>query len=204
MDVTVPLRNSRHRPGIRIHRVSKLAKADVGHMRGMRVTTPARTVCDIAGSEHSHDAERALAEARIQRLLTDEDILGAIGRMGTRRGAALARQLLAHSDPGYTRSAAERRLLHLLRAAELPLPRTNFPLHGFSVDFFWPDQRLVVEVDGHQFHAHRSAFESDRRRDQVLVAAGYRVIRITWRQLKRQPLAVIARIAQALRAERAA
>jgi very-short-patch-repair endonuclease len=56
----------------------------------------------------------------------------------------------------------------------------------------------VLEVDGHTFHGHRTAFERDRKRDQVLVAAGYRVIRVTYKQLLDEPLAVIARLAQAL------
>jgi very-short-patch-repair endonuclease len=55
-----------------------------------------------------------------------------------------------------------------------------------------------VEVDGYAYHRHRKAFESDRRRDQELVAAGYRVIRVTWLQLRDQPISVITSIAQAL------
>ena len=86
-------------------------------------------------------------------------------------------------------------------AAPLAIPKqpsSNAPLCGFSVDFVWPASRLVVEVDGYGFHGDRAAFERDRRRDQVLVAAGYRVIRATWRQLEHEPLGVVARLAAAL------
>ncbi len=62
----------------------------------------------------------------------------------------------------------------------------------------WAAQRLVVEVDGFRFHGHRAAFERDRRRDATLVAAGYRVIRVTWRQITEEPLAVVASLGQAL------
>ena len=62
---------------------------------------------------------------------------------------------------------------------------------GYEVDFVWRAQKLVVEVDGYAFHGHRAAFERDRAKDQVLMAAGYRVIRVTWRQLEREPLAVL-------------
>lgn len=62
----------------------------------------------------------------------------------------------------------------------------------------WPDGRLVLELDGFKFHEDRRAFERDRRRDQDLVAAGYRVIRVTARQLEREPLAVIACLVAAL------
>jgi very-short-patch-repair endonuclease len=77
-------------------------------------------------------------------------------------------------------------------------------LHGFLVDFLWPEYKLIVEVDGHGTHGTRLAFESDRRRDQVHVAHGYVVVRITWMQLQYEPMAVIARIAQALAHRRAA
>jgi very-short-patch-repair endonuclease len=107
--------------------------------------------------------------------------------------------LLDHG-PAITRSEAERRLLKLIRDANLPLPLTNVRLHGHTVDFCWPQNRLIVEFDGFAFHGHRRAFERDRKRDRTLVAAGYRVIRITWRQLTDEPLAVIASVAQALTA----
>jgi very-short-patch-repair endonuclease len=91
----------------------------------------------------------------------------------------------------------------LLRAAALPQPICNARLHGQRPDFLWPEQRLVVQVDGYQFHGHRSAFERDRRNDQVLIAAGYRVVRVTWMQLQHEPLRVAAAIAAALTAGRA-
>jgi very-short-patch-repair endonuclease len=91
-------------------------------------------------------------------------------------------------------------MLALLAAAQLPVPEVNTHLHGFEVDFLWRAQRLVVEFDGRQFHGHEAAFERDRRRDQVLLAAGYRVLRVTWRQLLDEPLAVAVRIGQALAA----
>ncbi|MGH2914135.1 MAG: endonuclease domain-containing protein, partial [Solirubrobacteraceae bacterium] len=114
---------------------------------------------------------------------------------GTRRLAAL---LANECGPAPTRSEAERRLRALIDAAGLPRPLFNARLHGFEVDALWPSLRVVVEVDGFAFHAHRGAFERDRRRDQRLVAAGYTVIRITWRQLAHEPLGVVARLAQAL------
>jgi very-short-patch-repair endonuclease len=66
------------------------------------------------------------------------------------------------------------------------------------VDFVWHPQRLVVEVDGYAYHGHRAAFEGDRLRDAELQACGYKVMRITWRQIEARPEAVIARLAKAL------
>jgi very-short-patch-repair endonuclease len=120
-----------------------------------------------------------------------------LDRAPGRSGTATLRALL-EDEPTFTRSEAERRLRRLILDGGLPPPETNVRLLGFEVDFVWPGAKLVVEVDGHAFHAHRAAFERDRERDQALVAAGYRVIRVTWRQLEREPLAVLARIAQAL------
>lgn len=122
-----------------------------------------------------------------------------IERAPTRRGSGVLRALLrSELESGYTRSAAERRIVKVVRQAGLARPLLNEPLLGHVADFLWPRQRLVVEVDGYGAHRHRAAFESDRKRDQQLVAAGYRVVRVTWRQLRDEPLAVIASLAQAL------
>src|SRR5690348_10726379 len=96
----------------------------------------------------------------------------------------------------HTRSWSERRPLSLIREAGLPVPLTNRQLHGFQVDAVWPDVKLVVEVDGYEFHRDRASFENDRARDAMLVAAGYRVIRFTATQL--DELVVITRLAAAL------
>ncbi len=69
---------------------------------------------------------------------------------------------------------------------------------GHTADFLWTEHRLILEVDAYGTHGNRLAFESDRRRDQIHIAAGYTVIRVTWEQLRNEPYAVIARIAQAL------
>lgn len=77
-------------------------------------------------------------------------------------------------------------------------PHFNAHLDGAERDAVWLDHRLVVEVDGFAAHGSRDAFERDRRRDQQLVAAGYRTLRVTWRQLTGEPEAVVARLAAAL------
>ena len=118
-------------------------------------------------------------------------------RAPSRRGAGALRELL-DGRPTLTRSEAERRLLALIRRARLPAPQTNVRVAGHEVDCHWHAERLVVEVDGYAYHAGRDAFERDRRRDTDLLAAGRRVIRVTWRRIVDEPEAVIAAIAQAL------
>jgi very-short-patch-repair endonuclease len=102
-----------------------------------------------------------------------------------------------HHEPALTRSQAERGLLELIRAARLPRPETNVRVERHEVDFLWRAARLVAEVDGYAFHGTRGAFERDRRRDADLQAAGWRVLRITWRRLAEEPEAVVATLARA-------
>jgi very-short-patch-repair endonuclease len=123
------------------------------------------------------------------------------GRAHGHRGVGKLRALLARDEePAFTRSEAEERFLALIRRADLPAPAVNAEVEGQMVDFVWRRKRVIVEVDGFRFHSTRSAFEHDRRRDAELSAAGYRVLRVTWRQLCDEPLAVIARLVAALAA----
>lgn len=102
------------------------------------------------------------------------------------------------AQPALTRSEAEERFLALVRKARLPDPAANVTVGGYEVDFFWDFGGLVVEVDGFAFHSSARMFESDRRRDADLAAAGVRVMRVTWRQIVSEPEALLVRLAQAL------
>jgi very-short-patch-repair endonuclease len=79
------------------------------------------------------------------------------------------------------------------------VPTTNARVAGYEVDAYWPAQRLIVEVDGWRYHGTRRAFERDRRKDAALQAAGYRVVRITYRRLRHESHAVAAELALLLR-----
>ena len=167
--------------------------------RDVRLTSPARTLIDFAADASYFGLERAVAEARVQKLLRDGELEGALARAGRRRGTAKMRAYLrSEQGPAMTRSEAEREVRRLTRAARLPQPKANARVAGYEVDFLWPEQRVILEVDGYRYHGHRRAFERDRRKDMALVDAGYLVIRITWRQLTEEPFAVIAHIARAL------
>jgi very-short-patch-repair endonuclease len=192
--VTVPRERTPSHRGIRVHRTRSL-KAAVRD--GLHLTTPARTLLDLAPELNQHELERAVEQALVLRLTTHHEIEAECS--DGRRGAARLRAALT-DEPGLTRSEAERRLRGLIRAARLPRPETNARVAGWEVDLLWREQRLVVEVDGFAFHSSRHAFERDRRRDGDLVAAGYRVVRFTWRQIVREPEAVIARLAVLLHA----
>lgn len=192
--------NPRPRAGVTLHRAAKLHASDIRTQSNLRLTAPARTLIDFAAQAEREELDQAFGEARANRLITDATLEAALNRAPkNHRGAAIVRRRL-QTDPGstYTRSEAERRMRYLMKKAELPQPLVNRKVRGFTADFLWPEQRLILEVDGYGTHGDRLAFERDRRRDQVHVAAGYTVIRVTWRQLCEEPLAVVARIAQAL------
>jgi very-short-patch-repair endonuclease len=198
VDVTVAGRDVR-RPGVRIHWVQALDACDTRILHGVPITTPARTLLDLAAVLPPYLLERAITEAEVRRLVRRTDLMDQLERNQGRRGTpALRRVLDLEGGPAYTRSRAERRLLRLLRAAELPIPRVNSRIGRYEADFLWPESKLVVEFDSFQFHSPRARFERDRERDAALAAIGYTVIRVTWRQLVDKPETVVLRIAQAL------
>jgi very-short-patch-repair endonuclease len=189
--VTVSRGHPRNRPGLRIHRSHSLNAAV---LHGLPLTTPARTLIDLAPHISQRELDRATEQTQILGLATRHEIATQLERQ---RGVRALHAAL-FDEPALTRSEAERRLLDLVRAARLPRPRTNAMVGGYEVDMLWPEQRLIVEVDGYAFHSGRAAFERDRRRDAALQAAGYRVVRFTWRQITLEPHVVVAQLATLL------
>ncbi|MEX2528239.1 MAG: DUF559 domain-containing protein [Gemmatimonadota bacterium] len=186
-------------PGLRPHRVRFLPLDEVTEVDGVPVTSAARTLADIAGEAEMRELERALAQAERRGLADPAGVERVMARRPHIRGVRILRSLLGDVDRrALTRSEAEERLLELVRKARLPSPHVNVLLAGYEVDFLWRGARLVLEVDGFAYHSSRASFEQDRRRDAILSARGFRVIRITWRQITREPEAVLARLAQAL------
>ena len=199
LDVTVRNGQPRSRHCLRVHRSCTLTDMEIERTCGMRVTAPARTLLDVATLVSRQELARMVEESMVQRVVDREALRAVVDAHPSRHGTALLREVTDElTDPALTRSEAERRLLDLVRAAELPRPVTNVRVGRYTVDFLWLSQRLVVEVDGFAFHGSRAAFERDRRRDADLTMAGYRVIRVTWRQIVHHPEAVIARLAALL------
>jgi very-short-patch-repair endonuclease len=205
VDVTVRSRHSRARPGIRVHRVRRLHPRDVRTCKGIPVTTPARTILDLAGTEPYRVFEQALAEGQAQRRVTHRHLEAALERSRRRPGAAVLRAaLVADAEPALTRSDAEELFLVQVRSAGLPAPETNARLGPYEVDFLWRAERLAIEVDSFRFHSSRAAFERDRLRDAELQADGFRVMRVTWRHLVDHPEETVVRLTRVLQARPAA
>jgi len=205
VDVTAR-RTGRKRPGIRIHRPRTLPPDEVATHEGIRTTTPARTILDMAAILSASRLEHLLDQAEIQEL-TDYPALDAIARAhpGHRGATRLGRALQTHyAATNLTRSDIEILFKELCRAHGLPTPRVNQSVADKEVDFLFPGERLVVETDSWRYHKTRHAFESDRARDVLLATAGYRTLRFTDRQLTRRPRDVATAIAAVLADRRAA
>jgi very-short-patch-repair endonuclease len=195
IDVTVPAKR-RAPEGVRIHRTT-LAPSEVTKRGPIRVTTPTRTLLDLASQVEERALERALREAIYLRLTTTASLTSCLSTHHGGRGTRALRKLLPDANTGRTRSDLEQDFLTFLRKHKLP-PQLNKVIEGFEVDCVWRNQRLVVELDGGAAHDTPHGFENDRARDEQLLAAGWRVMRVTPRRLRRKPEALAAHLRQIL------
>lgn len=197
--VTIRGRHGPSSSGVKVHRTKSLNRGDVRFTERLPVTSPLRTVFDVAATADVATAERAVEEALTQRMTSEQALRKRAADLnGQAAGTRVTAILDAYNEPGITKSKAERRFRSLLRAAQLPPPQTNVRLHGYSVDCYWPGLAVVVEVQGYQFHSGRRAFERDTRKAAKLTAAGLGVSYVTWLQMENEPFAVVARVAQTL------
>jgi very-short-patch-repair endonuclease len=189
-DVTVPTRNQRGHPDIHIHRPRRAV--DITRRHGIRVTTPAETLVDLAHELDAHQTRRALREAQFLRLFDLAATQAALGRRPSKHlNALIADLVLAQTD-------IEDRLLDLCDRHRLPRPRTQQPLLGRSVDFLWPAERVVVETDGWEAHGTRDAFQADRAATNAFQLAGYTVLRFTSADVRRRARRTATQIRRAL------
>jgi len=200
VDVTVA-RNVRSRRGLRVHSVRHLPPGDRTRTLGIAVTTVPRTLLDLTDVANDRVLRRAVNEAFVRRRADEAAVHARLGRAAGRRNASRLADLLS-PGPARTRSELEDRFLDLVRAHGLPRPQVNVPLENLpepvEVDFLFPDRALVVETDGARFHDNPVARARDARRQAMLEAAGYRVVRVTWRQLTERRAETARRLRHAL------
>ena len=203
IDITIVAKEAHPQPGIAIHRTAAMEEVDICEQGPIRLTTPARTLLDLAAILPLSGLESAVAQALRSRppLIAPADLADQVRRNHGRRGVARLRHVAGlDGGPQYTHEGAERRMLALVRAYDLPPPEANERVNGFEVDFVWRRERVIVEIDSRRFHADDLAYERDRLRDAELIAAGWVVIRVTWRRLTTEPAAVAGRIRRTLEA----
>jgi hypothetical protein len=200
VDVTVPARTARSRPGVRAHRSTTLTAADRTQEDAIPVTSVPRTMLDNAALVDEQALRRMYAKAERAGILDVSAFEELLARSNGHRGFTPLAALIDY-DPtrlANADSVFEIELLELLERNEVPPPLANVLVAGHLVDVYWPSARLVVELDGFEFHRDREAFERDRRKLAELRRAGYEAVAFTWRQLEDDPGWVLETIAELL------
>ncbi len=193
IDVITTRQGGRKRAGIDAHTSSSLLPRDIELVDGIPCTTVARTLLDLAAVTPRRAVERAFDQADVLRVLDLRQIADVLARAGRHPGAGVLRAIADdHSrKPELTRNDLEEAFLAICADAGLPRPEVNVWIAleptGYEADFLWRAERLIAETDGGGAHTTRSAFETDRRRDQRLMVAGYRVVRFPWQQVFAEP-----------------
>ena len=196
LEVTTTRRRRHRQPLARVHQATILPARHLTVVEGILVTRAPRTLVDLAGTVPPGRTERALDNGLSAGLVTVGAVGAALRDTGGRgrAGSALLSRLLDDRADGVEAPASEleARFLGLVRSAALPEPVRQLNVGDATgwagrVDFAYPGARLLVELDSRRHHSSALDFESDRARDNRLVAGGWRVIRITWRQVTRHP-----------------
>jgi len=206
IELTLLHQRARHN-GFIVHRVSSLPRADVVVIDEIPVTSPARTLIDLASVTREHVLEEALDDVlrrklvKLARLRRRIDELGGRGR----RGIPLIRSLVeARARGGAVPDRVfETRLLRLIRDGGLPKPVLQYEVRTGErliavIDFAFPDASVAVEAEGYRWHSGRARWERDLARRNVLAAQGWRVVHVTWNDLKYRPDGTLRGIRTAL------
>jgi predicted transcriptional regulator of viral defense system len=193
IDVTAPNRRGRSPAGVAAHRDGSLQPIDKTSLHGIPCTSVARTLLDFAGVEPER-VRKAVAEAEVLRILDKPRLRALLKRSRRRRGVARLRLILDTIRPQNkrTRSELERLFLEMCARTTLPPPEVNVWLPApdgrrYQADFLWRDARRIIEADSRRFHDTDSSFLSDRKRQQQLELAGWRVSRCTWEEVELEP-----------------
>jgi hypothetical protein len=202
IEVTCPPGRIVRRKGIVGHE-SVVAEDEWLRVHGIPVTSPFRTIFDLAARVSMRELERVFHEAEARQVTDRVSLPMLLERYPGRRGSSNLRALLGSKAPVMiTRNDFEEAFLALIDAHGVLRPRMNAPLalrgRFFEIDALWEEQCVAVELDSRSIHGTHKRFESDRLRDRILVAEGWRTFRVTWRQLQEEPDAIVADLRMAL------
>jgi very-short-patch-repair endonuclease len=187
VEVTTTIRRRSDRPGLVFHHATDL---ETTHRHGLPITTPIRTLRDLAATRPEHEVERGASEALVLKLIDAADLTAQHGP-----GSATLASLLGAP----TQSSLERAFLTAVLTFGLPRPQTHHRIGRYTVDFSWPSHRLVVETDGAAYHDHPLARRRDARKTDALRAMGYTVIRVPEDALEAGVAATAAALSRASR-----
>ena len=207
IDVSVADRRDVHLGSVVVHRPRRLDTKDRTRIGAIPVTTPTRTLLDIAAVLESSELEVALDDALRRRLVRLRPLLRratATAPQG-RRGIPKLRRLLAERTADVqSESALETRFLQLLRRSQLPKLTPQYTVTRGDgsfvarVDFAYPNMRIAIEIDGYAFHEGRQRWDRDRARQNDLIDEGWTVLRFTKTDIEHRPDSVIASIRRAI------
>ncbi len=193
---------------VTIHRPQQLDAIDLMTVDGIPCTTAARTLIDVAYSQHAEALEHAFEIARRLRLVSTrylERRAGALCGRGKRGARAIYGLLAAHDvDHAPAESRLEVRFARLLRQTCIKLPDRQFPVllpngrRPVRLDFADAALKVAVECEGYEFHGTRARWKHDRRRIALLEGMGWRIVTVTWDDVTLMPELTLQRVADAL------
>jgi very-short-patch-repair endonuclease len=201
MPFEITARTAHSRRGICVHRAA-LLRQDVSKQLGIWVTSAARTLLDIAPRMTDKSARRAVSDLRRARQLSLEQLNDVLTRHPRAPGAARLRPLLDVPKGGPTRSELEDRFIAFAKRFGITGFETNVPVAGREADVWFAQERLIVELDGYDFHSDRMSYEGDRDKDATALALGIATIRITDRRIRNAPEREADRLRSILRTRR--
>ncbi len=187
LEIVSPLGHHKRLDGVVGHRSGALFESDLTVYRSIPTTTVARTLVDVSGRLTERQLGQAIDDALRRRIVDLEDLRRTAGRLGSASGRSMRKvhRALGLRIPGYDPldSDLETRILRVIAAAGLPVPRQQYPIVlggvGVHLDLAYPDVRLAIELDGWEWHRNRSAFDDDRWRDVELVKLRWMNLRLT-------------------------
>ena len=195
----VPGSVTKEPPGVRVHRTSKPAAP--GKLRGVPVTSPSTTIFDLAGLLPEAELDTVLQQAVVGGSVRLETLLARLPEARGCRGTAGLRNLLESSGRRpHVVTHLEQAVADALSGAGLPATVREHPVYAggrvYYLDFAWPSHRVAIEADGRRWHSDSRSFEQDRVRQNALAAAGWRVLRVTDRQIRSHPGRVCEEVAE--------
>ncbi len=182
--------------GLTVHNSTTLLQRDIRSVQGLRVTSPARTLLDMAPRLSARALTRAINDLRFRDLLTIKALADVVARNPSHRAVRMIQPHLEFAQPEPTRSELEDRFLPILRRHRLPTPQINVHVAGYRVDAYFPDERLIVELDGWKAHRTKERFLGDRRQDlAILAATGIPTVRLPYEDVSD---AIVTQLGQVL------
>lgn len=212
VEVTVAGRRAPRLAGVRAHETASLEPVDRTVRWGIPLTTPARTVVDLAAVAPPEVVEPAMEDALLRGLASFSLLERTVARLAGpgRPGSRLLRRLVDERVPSQraTESALEDALVEVLRRAGLPSPVRQHEVVAIDglrvrVDLAYPAVRLAIEADSRRWHGGRDDVIRNAAKGNALVLVGWRVLRFTWDDVRGRPEWIVAAAASELRRETA-